>query len=338
MNRPEYFIGVDIASATFTATVLSSPTQVVVLGEELPNTPDGFAGFVTDLQARQISPDNCIVVMEATGVYGERLCYFLHSKGYAVAVEPPREVKKAFHSKRKNDAVDSQQIAEYGYRFFDTLRFWGPKADVLQQIAALLTSREQFTKQLTADKNALRALKRKAVQTPLANRLFEKNIRRLHKDIQAIDQAIEELIRQDPTLRKNAGLVNSVPGVGLLLTANLMVITSGFNNHLKPRSLAAYLGICPYEHESGSSVHTKPRSDRYGNGKARKLLHLAARSTATHKHNFRAYYLRKLAEGKPKRVALNNIANRLLRIICAVLRDGAPYCETHRSVHPALVA
>jgi len=187
-------------------------------------------------------------------------------------------------------------------------------------------------------KNALRALKRKAVQTPLANRLFEKNIRRLHKDIQAIDQAIEELIRQDPTLRKNAGLVNSVPGVGLLLTANLMVITSGFNNHLKPRSLAAYLGICPYEHESGSSVHTKPRSDRYGNGKARKLLHLAARSTATHKHNFRAYYLRKLAEGKPKRVALNNIANRLLRIICAVLRDGAPYCETHRSVHPALVA
>jgi transposase len=201
-----------------------------------------------------------------------------------------------------------------------------------------LTTREQFTKQLTADKNSLRALSRKAVQTPVANRLFEKNIRRLSKDIEAIDKAIQQLIDQDPSLKQKAGLVEGVPGVGLLLTANLMVITSGFTQNVTPKSLAAYLGICPYEHESGSSVRRRPRSDRYGNGKARKLLHLAARSTATHRHNFRAYYLRKLAEGKPKRLALNNVANRLLRIICAVVRDGAPYCETHRSVHPALVA
>jgi len=336
MSRPEYFVGIDVASQSFTSTVLSSPREVVRV-TETPNSPEGFAQFVSKLQARQITAYNSVAIMEATGVYGEKLCYFLHSKGYRVAVEPPNEVKKAFKSKRKNDTVDSRQIAEYGYRFFDGLRFWEPKPDLLQQIGTLLTTREQFTKQLTADKNSLRALSRKAVQTPMANRLFEKNIRRLKKDIEAIDKAIQQLIDQDPSLKQKAGLVEGIPGVGLLLTANLMVITSGFNN-LDAKSLAAYLGICPYEHESGSSVRKRPRSDRYGTGKARKLLHLAARSTATHKHNFRAYYLRKLAEGKPKRLALNNIANRLLRIICAVVRDGSPYCETHRSVHPALVA
>jgi transposase len=148
MSRPQYFVGIDVASQTFTSTVLSSPTQVVMV-RETPNSAEGFGDFVTQLQAGQVTPDHSVVVMEATGVYGEKLCYFLHARGYRIAVEPPNEVKKAFKSKRKNDTVDSRQIAEYGYRFFDGLRLWAPKPDLLEQIGTLLTTREQFTKQFT---------------------------------------------------------------------------------------------------------------------------------------------------------------------------------------------
>ena len=337
MNGPEYFIGIDIASETFTVSGLTTPEELVMLGETIPNTPEGFAEFVTKLEEQRITPENSVIVMEATGVYGESLCYFLHEKGFKVAVEPPNAVKKAFRSKRKNDTVDSQQIAEYGYRFFDTLRFWKPKADLLEQIRTLLTIREQFTKQSTANQNTLQALKKKVVQTPLALQMVQENIERLRENIKAIDKTIKNLMGQDPTLKEKGNLVDRVPGVGLLLTANLMVITSGFSEHVDPKSLAAFIGICPYEHESGTSVKRKSTSDRHGTGRLRKLLYLGSLSVRTHNQQFKKYFYRKIAEGKPKRLVLNNIANRLLRIICATVKSGTPFIENYRAVNPALL-
>lgn len=245
MNRPEYFIGIDLASETFTASGVTAPGEIVMLGETIPNTPEGFTGFLSALQAQQITAKNSVVVMEATGVYGESLGYFLHAKGFKGAVEPPNAVKKAFRSKRKNDPGDSQQIAEYGVRFFDTLRFWKPKADLLEQIRTLLTTREQRTKQRTANQNALRVLKRKGVQTPLATQILEEPIERLGANLKAIEKAIKDLIGQDPTLKEKGQLADQVPGVGLLLPANLRVVTSGFSEHVDPKSLAAFIGICP---------------------------------------------------------------------------------------------
>ncbi len=308
-----------------------------MIRENASNAPEGFAGFISALEGQQITPKNSGIVMEATGVYSEQLCYFLHAKGFKVAVEPPNEVKKAFKSKRKNDTVDSQQIAEYGYRFLDKLHCWEPKADLLEQIRTLLTTREQFTKQRTANLNTLRALKRKVVQTPLATQMVQKNIERLGADIKAIDKAIKDLMDQDPTLKEKGHLGDKVPGVGLLLTANLMVITSGFSDHVNPKSLAAYLGICPYEHESGTSVKRRPTSDRHGPGRLRKLLYLASLSVRAHHEQFKKDFYRKVAEGKSERLVLNNIANRLLRIICATVKSGIPFNENYRSVSPALL-
>lgn len=244
-QRPHYVVGIDVAADTFAATALSSPDHQGFLKEQVANTPEGFAELCSELDTHGISADQVVIVLEATGVYGEPLCYFFDTKGYKIAVEPPNEVKKAFKSRRKTDPVDSQQIAEYGYRFFDKLHFWEPKAEILEQIHSVLTTRELLTKQLTAHRTALHALERKVVKTPVAARMHQKSIRRLVKDIQALDQAIKNFIEQDPELKAKAALAESVPGVGQLLTANLRVMTDGFTQHMNPKSLAAYAGICP---------------------------------------------------------------------------------------------
>jgi transposase len=70
----------------------------------------------------------------------------------------------------------------------------------------------------------------------------------------------------------------------------------------------------------------------------RKLLHLAARSLRTHDAASRHYFLRKVAEGKPKSLVLNNIANQLLKRLCAMMRDQKPYINAHRSIDPRLLA
>jgi len=66
----------------------------------------------------------------------------------------------------------------------------------------------------------------------------------------------------------------------------------------------------------------------------RRLLYLASMSVRTHHPDFNHYFLRKAAQGKPKKVILNNIANKLLKIMFAVIRSQTPYIPGYRSVNP----
>ena len=58
--------------------------------------------------------------MEATGVYGESLAYYLVGKNFKLVIENPYKIKRAFDiSPKKTDKIDSKRIAEYASRFTD---------------------------------------------------------------------------------------------------------------------------------------------------------------------------------------------------------------------------
>ena len=338
MKKPKYYVGVDMSSKSFTAAVGKEPWEIVVAAKEFSNDPEGFTELLKWLEHHGVHADNMVLCMESTGVYGERLAYFLSAKQYPIAIEAPLKVKRAFMPQgHKNDRVDSQQIAEYSYRFYDELKFWQPREEILEQIKVLLTTREQFAVQITAHKNALKAVKRKVVVTPLAEELHQKSIQRIRKNLQEIDAEIQRLIDQDPHYGQMIRLLMSVPGVGLLLAANILLIMENTpNDPVNPKQLAAYIGICPYEHRSGSSIYKPDSSSHYGPPKVRKLLYLASLSVRTHQQQFKKYFLRKVAEGKPKKLVLNNIANKLVKIMCAVVKTQTPYIPDYRSIHPSL--
>jgi transposase len=338
MERTAFYVGLDIASATFTATILTEPAKPSKTNDPFTNSLEGFTRFAEWLLEHHVTPHNALMCMEATGVYGESLCYFLATKGYRVAVEPPLKVKRAFNtSGHKTDAVDSAQIAEYAHRFIDELNFWKPSDAILEQIKVLLSAREQFTCQLTANLTALKTIQRKYIQTPLANQVYHETIEQLKENIKDIDKEIKRLIDQDPTFRQMIGLMLTIPGVGMLLASNLLVLTRGFTRPVTAKQIAAHAGICPYQHISGSSVYRRPRSRRHGPSKLRKLLYLAALSLRTHNDEFKRYFHRKVAEGKSKRLVINNIENKLLKIICAVISSQTRFIPHYRSVNPILL-
>jgi len=332
MTQFKYFVGVDIASSTFTVSVGIMPWKVVLEPQEFENTEDGFQSWLDWLARHQILPHQTVVCMEATGVYGEGLAYFAFAKGYRVAVQPPLEVKRAFKPNlRKTDAVDSLQIAEYAGRYADKLGFWLPRNDVLEHIKVLLATREQFVAQNTAHKNSLRAIQRKTVKTPVAEQAHLQMIDFFKKQVQALDLEIQRLIESDPTFKQMLFLLLSVPGVGLLLASHMILLTQV---SLDYKQLNSFLGIAPNEHSSGSSVYGHPTSRHFGPAAIRKLLYLAACSVIAHRDQFRSYFLRKTQEGKPSRLVLNNVENKLIKIICAVLRSNTPFNSNHVSIQP----
>jgi transposase len=338
MQTTKYFIGFDISADDFSASCITSPDNLVFSTQKFLNNFDGFSGFVSLLSKHNIQPSEAILCMEATGVYSESLSYFLVSKGFTVCIEAPHKVKnKTKDSPRKNDFIDALTVAEYAYRYTDKLSAWKPKDEILEQIQVLLTTREHLTVQMTANVNALKTLSYKHYQTPLANQIYEQTINKLKEHIKQIEQEIKNLIDKDSSFKNKISLAKSVPGVGFLLAANLLVLTKGFTEHVNYKHTAAYSGICPYEQTSGTSLRKPPKSKKCGPAKLRKLLFLAALSVRTHNLNFKNYFLRKVAEGKNKRLVLNNIENKLLKIIFAVVNSGVAYTESYKSVNPSLL-
>lgn len=338
MDIPQFYVGIDVASETLAVALTRGPSRSVGKPLAVTNDPHGFAALAMWLAEHEARPESALVCLESTGVYGEALCYWLHDHGYRVVVEDAAKVRRAMPvAGAKTDALDAQRIADYAARFLDELKPWTPAEAVVEQVQTLLTLREQLTRERTAKLNARRMLQRKAVQTPLAVRITDEAVDYLKARIVEVDREVKRLVSSHPTLGPAVALLVSVPGVGHLLASHLCVATGGFTRPLVPKQTSAWLGICPLEHESGSSVRRKPRSRGYGPSAIRKLLYLASmRLVSIDGSAHQAYFERKKAEGKSGRLVLNNVGNKLIRVMAAVLRDGQPYETKHASVRPTI--
>ena len=331
-------LGIDIAKSSFTFSVSNITDKTTSSPLTHSNDQEGFEKLTKWLQHQNLSPNSITICLEDTGVYAEALCYWFAAKEFPIAVEPPNKVKRAFQNPAiKSDALDSRQIAEYGFRFFDQLSYWKPLEPVLEQMKVLLSTREQFVEQLTAQKNSLQMITLKVVKTPLAETAIQETIEHFKEQIKKIDNVVKDLISKDPSLGQTSALLTSIPGVGVLLASNLLVLTKGFHQPIDPRRLASHVGICPHPFESGSSIHRRPRSRHYGPPRVRKLLYLAAMSMRTHNPTFKAYFLRKVQAGKSKKLVLNNISNKMLHIICAIVNSQKPFISNYKSVNPRLL-
>ncbi|NQU52939.1 MAG: IS110 family transposase [Bacteroidetes bacterium] len=335
MKHPQFAVGIDISADDFTVSISESPGTALYDTRTFNNNLEGFKELKSWFMNLKIKPKNMIICMEATGVYGEHLCYFLHENKYTIAVDPPLKVKRAFKiDGHKTDAVDSLQIAEYALRFFDKLCIWEPREDIVEKMKALITTRELLVKQKTAASNSVVALNRKAVRPAFAIKVLKSNVNTLARKIKALEKEMENLIDQKPDMRQSVNILKSVPGVKLLLAANMLVITNGFHSVKHHKQMASFLKIAPLQHQSGSSIFKKPKTPKYGPAVMRKLLHLAARSLVTHNPDFQNYYLRKQAEGKEKKLIINNVENKLVKIMCALIRDHKPFIKHYIPIHP----
>ena len=121
MQRPKYFVGIDIASETFVAAAGDEPWQLRVKPQQFENELDSFPKFLVWLQEHGLEREKTVLCMEATGVYGEALAYFLHANGYHLAVEPPLKVKRALIGACFQSLVHDQQITMKEAEFFRLL-------------------------------------------------------------------------------------------------------------------------------------------------------------------------------------------------------------------------
>jgi transposase len=170
--------------------------------------------------------------------------------------------------------------------------------------------------------------RRQAADTRLAKKI-ERHLAFLEKELADIDADIDAGVRASPAWREAEELLTSVPGVGPV-TARTLIVELPELGQLDRRRLAALVGVAPFNRDSGS--WRGHRMIGGGRTSVRNALYMAALVATRHNPILKDVYQRLLARGRPKKVAIIACLRRLLTILNAILRDGAPWSLETRHV------
>jgi transposase len=135
----------------------------------------------------------------------------------------------------------------------------------------------------------------------------------------AVAAQVEEMLDAHPL----AGVLISMPGIGVRTAARILLEIGDASAFKSSAHLAAYAGIAPVTHRSGSSIKGEHPA-RAGNRKLKRAFFLAA-FAALRDPASRAYYDRKRAEGKKHNAALICLARRRCDVLYAMLRNKTLY-------------
>jgi transposase len=302
------FIGIDVAKAQLEFACRPSGETGTV-----PNADEGIRELVTRCQA--LTPT--LMVLEATGGYEAALVAALATAGLPVVVANPRQVRdfaKATGQLAKTDALDAQVLALFAERVRPVPR---PLPDAaIQALDALLTRRRQLVEMLTAERNRL-LIARSAVRRDL-----QQHIRFLERRLREADDDLHTAVKASPAWRVKDDLLQSVPGVGRVVSLTLLAELPELGR-LSHKEIAALVGVAPLNRDSGTL-----RGKRLvygGRAPVRAVLYMAALVASKCNPVIRAFYLRLRAAGKPAKLALTACMRKLLTILNAIARDGTPW-------------
>ncbi|CAN5889759.1 IS110 family transposase [soil metagenome] len=302
------FIGIDVAKAHLEFACRPSGETGAV-----PNEEDGIRELITRCQA--LAPT--LIVLEATGGYEAAVVAALAAAGLPVVVANPRQVRdfaKATGQLAKTDALDAQVLALFAERVRP-----GPRplpSEAVQALDALLTRRRQLLGMLTAERNRL------LVAPPAVRRDLQQHIRFLERRVRDADAELHTAVKASPAWRVKDDLLQSVPGVGRVVSLTLLAELPELGR-LSSKEIAALVGVAPLARDSGTL-----RGKRLvygGRAPVRAVLYMAALVASRRNPIIRAFYQRLRAAGKPAKVALTACMRKLLIILNAMMRSGTPW-------------
>lgn len=264
--------------------------------------------------------------MEATGTYWMRLATTLAKQGYGVSVINPKQAHdfaKALLKRAKTDAIDAQTLARLGALLQPAP--WTPPPAIYTELQQRLVQRDALVDMRQQAQHQLHALIQQPTVVASVRERLEAVITFFTAQITDLDRDIAATIQQDAVWAEAAAHLQTIPGIGLLTSAWLLVATHNFTTCATPEALAAYVGFVPHPQQSGTSVYGHTGVGHYGHARLRTMLYLATLSAARYNPAIKPFYDRLRARGKAHKVARCAAARKLLHIVWAVATRGQPF-------------
>jgi len=253
------------------------------------------------------------IVLEATGGFEAAVVAALAAAGLPVVVVNPRQVHdfaKAVGQLAKTDAISAAVLAHFAEAVQPPVRSL-PDATT-QELQHWLARRRQLVEMLTAEEN------RRQAAPLLVRPQIQAHLSWLRRQLTQVERTVKELIQRSPVWREAQHLLISVPGVGPVVSTTLLADLPELGQ-LNRKEIAALVGVAPFNRDSGTL--RGQRTIWGGRAPVRTVLYMAALVATRVNPIIRAFYLRLLAAGKPKKVALTACMRKLLTILNAMMKQ-----------------
>jgi len=308
------FVGIDVSKATL-EVALDDSAKTQTLG----NDDVGIQALIARLEP--LSDKVAVVLLEATGGLEQRAAVALCANGFAVIVINPRQAHdfaKALGHLSKTDSIDARALSHFARTLHTSERrerlLYKLPTPEQETLLAMVTRRAQLVGMRVAESNRLasaHASQRKSIQV---------HLKMLDRQIGKIDDDAQRHLKDH--FQDKLALLKGLKGVGAGTQAMLMAALPELGT-LTHREIAKLVGVAPLNCDSGK--FKGKRTTWGGRANVRAALYMAALSAARFDPTIKAFYQRLLLAGKPKKVALTACMHKLLTIINAVIKSGAPW-------------
>ena len=309
----ETVLGIDVAKKKLDACLMMDGK---VLAKKFDNDTKGIKLLQGWLRSLKI--ERAHVCLEATGTYGEMVAEFMYEHGHRVSVVNPSRIEAFARSdlkRNKTDTADARTIAQF-CREKDP-DDWHPLPPEIKQLQALSRRVDVLEKMLAAEHNRLGTAPRSVA--PSVKRV----ITDLKKEIDQIQRLIKDHIDNNPDLRQQSELLQTIPGIGEK-TASLLLGEIEFRSFSSARALAAHVGVTPRRYQSGTSLN-RTRLSKIGNGRIRKALYFPA-IVAVRCNQVISPFARRLREnGKTPMQVVGAAMRKLIHIAYGVIKNNRPF-------------
>ena len=271
--------------------------------------------------------------MEATGNYSALLLYMLNVAGITVSMENPLKVKnfaRAMLSTVKTDKIDARLIALYGEKM--NPQPFKVQGEAILRLRQKRTVIRQLTKQITAMSNLRGSLACLPVPDKGATHTVDETIKFLEKKRDRLQSELTDLVEVE--FSRQLALLTTIKGIGITLATALIITTGGFTYFQNAKQVSRYLGICPTYEQSGTSVNIRGHINRNGDAYTRGLLYVAAWTASRFNTKCGETYTRLRQNGKPGKLAMIAVANKLVRQAFAVVTHDKEYVDGFVSNRP----
>lgn len=316
-------LGIDVAKAKLDCALLD-PTTDKRRTKTITNDTKGFKLLAEWLDKHSVALTEVHAVLEATGVYHEAIALWLADAGVTVSIANPAQVRdfaRGLAVRTKTDGVDSVVLARYGALVKPEP--WMPPPPEVRELKALLARLEALETDVRRELN--RQEKATVSGVPkLVQQSLDAHLAVLKKEIVRLQTAIDDHIDRHPGLKADRERLLSIPAVGEK-TANRMLAILRSRTFKSAEQVAAFLGLVPVEHQSGSSVLRRPHLSKNGDAKTRAVLYMAAIVATRHNPDIKALYERLCARGKAKMAAIGAAMRKLVHLCFGVLKHQQMY-------------
>jgi transposase len=325
MKVPQTIIGADLSKDSIDLAFCPGNSYL-----KIDNSTAGFRLLLKWLRDQRISISSVMIVMEHTGLYSYHMESFLHTHHISFTKVSALAIKRSMGLIRgKSDKIDAQRIARYGYEKQDRLTAATTPDKDLQRLQMLHSTRERMVKHRTSLICALHQYRSILKQSDVMIKSQMTLIKGFTGQIKKIEEEIQKVLRQNPCLKQNDRLLQTIIGVGPVLSIATVVKTKNFSQFTDPRKFACYCGTAPFEHSSGKSIRKRTRVSHLADKTMKTLLDQSAKSAIQYDKELRDYYQRRLEMGKSKKSTINIVRNKILYRMFAVIKRQTPFIKNY---------